>query len=128
MNHDMCVNIEEVEKVVETRAKLTESRIQNNQDVTNLKLDTQSEILKKVLEQTTKTNGRVGTLEQKSVIYDKHLLDTADHPNAIRKAEDWMLVKESGNKAIFKLGAVIGTIIGGVLALAQLIFLLTGVI
>jgi hypothetical protein len=61
--HEMCVNIEQVEKVVEVKAKLTESQMNGQFALLHEKLDRIAEAGQKTLEQATKTNGRVNILE-----------------------------------------------------------------
>lgn len=59
----MCVNIEEIQKAIESRAKLTESDMKGEFALLNEKLDRISTDGANTLIQATKTNGRVTVLE-----------------------------------------------------------------
>lgn len=117
----MCVTIEEVEKVVESRARLTEEQINGYKCLVGEKLTNQKMLLEKILHQTTTTNGRVDELEDKTIIFDKHLVEAIDNSKDLRNIQDWMLSKDVSNRAFAKIGLVSGGIIGGILGLIQII-------
>ena len=107
---EMCVNIEEVEKIVENRAKLTESEMRGQFNLINEKLDRISDSGEKTLTQARKTNGRVDILEDDvRDLQEEGRTHYTKCPSAdaIRALEDKSLADSTIKATLWKVGAMI---------------------
>lgn len=68
--------------------------------------------LNHILEQTTKTNGRVGVLEKDNQDFKHHVSSTNNYDNKIRALEDNQLSQRSIKKWIAASIAITGTVMG----------------
>lgn len=107
MNHDMCVNIEEVEKVVEARAKLSEAQNRGEFALLHQKLDN-------ILTQTTKTNGSVAKLKTDVRNLEEESRSHASncpHSEEIRILKDKAITNDAIVKTVWKgIGILAGVI------------------
>ena len=97
----------EIKEMLQDCMSGNHARTESKFDVINLKLDN-------LIIQTTKTNGRVGVLEDKAHDFDYHVKNTEDYNQKIRKLEDTTLSQQSVKKFMlwmFSAGLAIGSLI-----------------
>ena len=112
--NEMCINREEVEKIVRYELATTNATISGQFNLMSEKLGTIANVGEKTLQQAIKTNGRVDKLEHELI----QVQDNMEHPEVacpfkepIRKLQDESLTAKAMVKTIWQVAAALGALI-----------------